>query len=332
GRIVSGGTDGSVRLWNIAGKLLGEPRRLSQVFSVAISQTQIVSGTFDGYVAFWPLDNRSPLEKQVSRAEKGTLSSMAISPDGETIVGGGSDGTLRFWNREGKLIRETSKKYEANVTAVAVSSNGTIVSGDSSGTVQLWNREGKSITKHSTKTGDRITAVAVSSNGTIVSGDLSGTVQLWNREGKPITDYSTKPGDQVTSVAISSNGTIVSGDIKGSVKLLRPGDAEPRILRDPPANPLGSLSDVAMKSVAISPDGNRIGAGSTDGNVWLWVLADEDKGITRRPKTLRGHDQPVTSVAFSDDGQIIVSGSANGAVRLWDLNGNSMGSPLGRDT
>ena len=331
GRIFSGGTDGSVRLWNIAGKSLGEPRWLrGKVSSGAISRNEIVSGTFDGYVAFWPLDNGSPLEKQVSHAGGGTLSSITISPDGKTIVGGGNDGTVRIWNRAGKLIEQTRTKKLAKVTSVAVSPDGQkIVTGSEDGTVQLWDREGKLRIEYPMKESAEVTSVAVSSDGTIVTGSKDGTVQLWDREGKLSIEYSMKESAQVTSVAISSNGTIVSGDIKGSVKVLRPGDAEPRILRDPPADPFVKL---ATKSVAISPEGQTIVAGIDDGTVWLWILADEDKGKTPRPKTLRGHDQAVTSVAFSLYGKLIVTGSANGAVRLWDLKGNSMGSPLGRDT
>ena len=326
GGIFSGGTDGSVRLWNIAGKSLGEPRWLrGKVSSGAISRNEIVSGTLDGYVAFWPLDNGSPLEKQVSHAGGGTLSSITISPDGKTIVGGGNDGTVRIWNRAGKLIGETRTKKLAKVTSVAVSPDGQkIVTGSWDGTVQLWDREGKLSIEYPMKESAEVTSVAVSSNGTIVTGSKGGTVQLWDRERKLSIEYSMK---EVTSVAISSNGTIVSGDIKGSVKVLRPGDAEPRILRDPP-----SFVKLATKSIAISPDGQTIVAGIDDGTVWLWILADEDKGKTPRPKTLRGHDQAVTSIAFSLYGKRIVTGSANGAVRLWDLKGNSMGSPLGRDT
>ena len=336
GGIFSGGTDGSMRLWNIAGKSLGEPRWLrGKVSSVAISRNEIVSGTLDGYVAFWPLDNGSPLEKQVSHAGGGTLSSVTISPDGKTIVGGGNDGTVRIWNPAGKLIGETRTKKLAEVTSVAVSPDGQkIVTGSKDGTVQLWDREGKLRMEYSMKESAEVTSVAVSSDGTIVAGSEDGSVSLSNRKGKLIPEYSMKESAQVTSVAISSNGTIVSGDIKGSVKVLRPGDAEPRILRAPPADSLANLSFVklATKSVAISPDGETIVAGIDDGTVWLWILANEDKGKTPRPKTLRGHDQAVTSVAFSLYGKLIVTGSANGAVRLWDLKGNSMGSPLGRDT
>src|SRR5262245_27821583 len=90
-----------------------------------------------------------------------------------------------------------------------------------------------------------VTLVVVSSNGTFVTGSKDGTVQLWDRERKLSIEYSMKAA-QVTSVAISSNGTIVSGDKIGSVKVLRPGDAEPRILRDPPADHLADLSFVKL--------------------------------------------------------------------------------------
>ncbi|MEH2241301.1 WD40 repeat domain-containing protein, partial [Nostoc sp.] len=55
--IVSGGTDGTVRLWNLQGQTLAEPLR--------------------GHERY--------------------VNSVAISADGQTIVSGGEDGTVRLW-------------------------------------------------------------------------------------------------------------------------------------------------------------------------------------------------------------------------------------------
>ncbi len=77
-------------------------------------------------------------------------------------------------------------------------------------------------------------------------------------------------------------------------------------------------------SVAVSPDGKTVAAGSLDGQVRLWDVA------SRQPAgQLHGHRGPVRSVAFSPDASILASGGFDGTVRLWHpATGQPLGEPL----
>jgi WD40 repeat protein len=69
-------------------------------------------------------------------------------------------------------------------------------------------------------------------------------------------------------------------------------------------------------STAFSPDGRTLAAGSTDGTVWLWNVADP-----ARPSliaTLTGPADHVYSVAFSPSGDQLAASSYEGTVHLWD--------------
>ena len=66
-----------------------------------------------------------------------------------------------------------------------------------------------------------------------------------------------------------------------------------------------------VRSVAFSPDGQTLAAGSYDDNVRLWRA---DGTILR---VLHGHTGWVRSVAFSPDGQTLVSASDDNTVRVW---------------
>lgn len=69
-----------------------------------------------------------------------------------------------------------------------------------------------------------------------------------------------------------------------------------------------------MWSVAFSPSGDRIVAGSSDGTVRVWRTDGSDRDD---PIVLEGHQGGVRSVAFSPSGDRIVTGSDDGTARIW---------------
>jgi WD40 repeat protein len=68
------------------------------------------------------------------------VSSVAFSPDGQRIVSGGGDGSIRLWETAtGKPIGEAFLVPQGNVDSVAFSPDGRrIVSGGEDGYVRLW--------------------------------------------------------------------------------------------------------------------------------------------------------------------------------------------------
>ncbi len=69
----------------------------------------------------------------------------------------------------------------------------------------------------------------------------------------------------------------------------------------------------SILSVAISPDGELLVAGTANNEVRIWQVTT---GTLRQ--NIQGHTNRVRSVAFSVDGNTIVSGSDDQSVRLWD--------------
>ncbi|WP_445250647.1 toll/interleukin-1 receptor domain-containing protein [Microcoleus sp. OTE_8_concoct_300] len=98
--IVSGGNDGTLRLWNRSGKAIGQPFKGDEgsVYSVAFSPDgkTIISGGGDGTLRLWDITSGKAIG-QPFKGHEGSVMSVAFSPDGKTIVSGGDDGTLRLW-------------------------------------------------------------------------------------------------------------------------------------------------------------------------------------------------------------------------------------------
>jgi hypothetical protein len=62
-------------------------------------------------------------ESNLLRDSKSSVTTVAISPDGNCIVYGDKDGTIRLWSREGYLIRKLPRVCDGPVASVIFSSN-----------------------------------------------------------------------------------------------------------------------------------------------------------------------------------------------------------------
>lgn len=75
-------------------------------------------------------------------------------------------------------------------------------------------------------------------------------------------------------------------------------------------------NDAGVTSVAISPNGQLVAAGSLDTVVRIW-----DVSTGSLIERLRGHRDSVYSVAFTPDGKGLVSGSLDKTLKYWDVSG-----------
>ena len=92
------------------------------------------------------------------------------------------------------------------------------------------------------------------------------------------------------------------------------GGGPPKVLT---INDPDSLNnDAGVTSVAISPDGRWVAAGSLDTVVRIW-----DVSTGQLVERLRGHRDSVYSVAFTPDGKGLVSGSLDKTLKYWDVSG-----------
>jgi WD40 repeat protein len=252
-------------------------------------------------------------ERNALSGHVGAVRSVAISADGQTVVSGSADGTVRLWSPDGQLLGKG--EHQGEVTSVAISADGqTVVSGGADGTVRRWSRDAQRLGKSEHQGG--VTSVAVSADGqTVVSGGADGTVRRWSRDGRPLGEPWRGHRGTVTSVAVSADGqTAVSGGDDGTVRLWSP-DGQP--LGQPGLGHKGRVF-----SVAVSADGQTAVSGGDDNMVRLWSRDGRPLG-----EPWRGHGGWVHSVAISADGQTVVSGSADSTVRWWSRTGQPLGEP-----
>lgn len=141
-------------------------------------------------------DYQNPVQDNFSEAKtlighSGWIRSVAISPDGQTLVSVSEDKTIKLWNlNTGQLLR-TLTGHSDKVTSVAISPDGqTLVSGSLDKKIKLWNlNTGQRLRTLDVRTSQglivQVSAIAFSADGqTLVSGDETGTLKIW-RLAKP---------------------------------------------------------------------------------------------------------------------------------------------------
>ena len=347
--IISGGRDGTVRVWRTAdGTPLGDPLRnyKSEVAAVAAGALPdgtpvIISGSGDGTVRVWRMADGTPVGEPLT-GHHGSVETVAAGalPDGTpVIISGGWDGTVRVWRTaDGTPVGEPLTGHESWVEAVAAGAlpDGTpvIISGGWDGTVRVWRMaDGTPVREPLRGHGGLAVVVAAGRlpDGTpvIISGGWDGTVRVRRMaDGTPVGEPPTGHHGPVAAVAAGAlpDGTpvIISGSHDGTVRVWRMADGTP--VGEPLTGHHGPVAAVAAGAL---PDGSPvIISGSGDGTVRVWRMADG----TPVGEPLTGHESWVAAVAagaLPDGTPVIISGSGDGTVRVWRMaDGTPVGEPL----
>ncbi|QRV93089.1 hypothetical protein RhiJN_21107 [Ceratobasidium sp. AG-Ba] len=142
-RIVSGSSDGTVRVWNpdTSAQAVTVGVRLGEVFSVAFSPDgrRVVSGSSDKTVRVWDAQTGAQIGAPRIGHSQSVLS-VVFSPNGRRIASGSRDETLRVWDVDTSVqIGEPLVGHRRPVISVAFSPDGLrIASGSEDGTVRVW--------------------------------------------------------------------------------------------------------------------------------------------------------------------------------------------------
>ncbi len=272
---------------------------------------------------------------------------VAISPNGETLVSGGDDGTVKAWDlRSGEQIYTiSSPAYEiTTIKFVAIGIDGKILV---SGGINTYIRFSELLTGKEIST-INVSAIcgAISPDGQfLVSGSSGGAIQVWNLNNREHIRTLTKHSSSVMSVAISPVGkTLVSGSSDKTIKVYSSSmytlAGHKRSVNSLTITPDGQTlvsgsedatikvwdmnngkeiftiaeHEGAVNSIAISPNGQTIASGSNDESIRLWNLSTEEKICT-----LDGHLDGVNALAFSRDGQILASGGGDCTIKVWRI-------------
>lgn len=302
--VVSGGYDGSVRIWDLASA--SEIRTLEGIGPVrsiaVIPGGSIAIGGDDGSVQVWNPETGSLHRLRVGG--DGKVNVLAVTPDGGTLLAAEEPGGVPVWKLEPDSAAEVLTGTVPRSLALTPDGICAIVGGrDAAVTAwsvdtrrQLWNSPGHSAS---------VRSVAVSPDGRrVVTGGIDGAM-VWDRStGMPERILQNRW--PVQAVAITPSGRIITGGTDGSIRIWGERGAEEQI-----RGPL--LGTGRVMSMAVTPDGTRlVTSGDNDGSVRVWNLA---AGSASQPGATRFEER--RALAVTRDGKIL-SGMGDGSVESWD--------------
>ncbi|MEI6714940.1 MAG: c-type cytochrome domain-containing protein [Verrucomicrobiota bacterium] len=219
-----------------------------------------------GKVALWKVETGERIATIGNEVDQ--VLAADLSPNQSTVVLGGPNRVLKFYNtKDGALVRSI-KKHTDWVTAVSFSPDGAYVaSADRAGGITVWEAASgaESVTLPGHKTAVNGLAFLP---GILASAGQDGTVVLWDvAEGKERKKWNAHAGG-CESVDFTSDGRIVTC---GRDKVAKVWDQSGKLLLT--TQPLG---EIALRAVIA---GDSIIAGDWNGKVQAFALADGGKPL-----------------------------------------------------
>lgn len=262
GAIGVSGDEGTVRTWALD---TGEPlarvdRRQLFVTATAIdgSSGRVVTGHATGELLVLPLHGTGDAFSITSDA--GTVSSVAVTPDGRVFSGdrgfGDESRAVREWTLgdQGRELRRL-EGHGGSVQALAVvPAHGhhdmTLLSGSSDGTIRRWDlSSGRTVAVLEGHAAE-VFALAVTADGShAVTADKRGWLRVWDLSRNALVAATEAHDGEILGAAVAAGGAVaLTGGTDGRLRAWRLPEAQPLLEVDfrSPITGLGAVGDVIL--------------------------------------------------------------------------------------
>jgi WD40 repeat protein len=259
---------------------------------------------------------------------------VAFSPDGQTLLTGSANCSVRLWDASGRPLGPPLRQGH-QVRAARFSPDGkSVLVGTGGNAARLWDLPTEANARRAeTQPGTFFPLAFSLDRRTILTRDAEHTVQLRDAAtnqpvGRPlqhqrpvlIGGIAVPPSQRQACSSDRRRALTVDEDNRARLWDTQSGKL---------ISPLKPVVDSIFLAAAFSPDGRILVTGNYDGTAHVWEAAS---GKLIRELQLESH-QPVFHVVFRPDGKMLLTGDADGVARFWDLDtGEQLGRPLMHDS
>ncbi|MBI4567751.1 MAG: DUF4062 domain-containing protein [Planctomycetes bacterium] len=355
GIAVSGGMDGSIRIWNlrtmtdvaVIESVTGRTEGCTIMAATADARMAAV-GQVGGRVRLWDLVRKLPLSLLKFRHSfMEPFCSIALTPCGRIgIVGMPYSGACVFDTTSGEVLARLGDK-ETHVTAVTMSPDGEVaLIGQHDGTLRAWNVKNSKESVRLVGHANEISGVAVTADGRVgLSSDEGGVIRVWDLVTGAMRSVFEGHTDRVNAIAMTPDGRFaVSAGLDGVLRIwdLSVDKGKPRLVPAAEVSiwPTGSLvysahddgssqfrdfNSISEHAITepgddeifeYTPSRDGFSILSTSKSGQAWVYDQASGDLTA---SLADATEAVPPFAVTGDGRVLLSAALDGTVRAWDL-------------
>ena len=246
-------------------------------------------------------------------AHTAEVSCLALTPDGEWLVTGSFDRTLKLWDVRKRQFKALLKTFpdRTHLLAAAISPDGRLLAAGEGAHLFIWETSSWRQIKELTQGGVPLAFTRDGRKLVCKSGSPgSSELRLWDTESWQAQTGATN----LQHFAASPDGrwfAMAKGGPSGGNQGIDLLDASWRVVR---ALPEAAVSLGKIYSMTFSPDGGELAAGDMVGRLIVWRTATGEQVAA-----FKAHDHFANALAFSPDGHSLVTGSGTEqTISRWD--------------
>jgi WD40 repeat protein/uncharacterized protein YjbI with pentapeptide repeats/3',5'-cyclic AMP phosphodiesterase CpdA len=325
-RIVCGGSDATVRMWDTAtGQLVREftapagigaerpadGRRPGSVYRVQFHPDgELIAGAESGVLYLWDTKSGALLHRLEGHTR--TVYAFDVHPSGQLLAAADIGGTIRLWTLPDGRPAGVSQVHSNAVYQVLFSPDGSLMSScDSQGMVRLWSVTPDEIpaVRPYTELSGHLSAVWPGSfrpDGLQFAAASSDVAHLWGTAQGQSQHAMRGHGRRVTSVSFHHDGTLLAAcGNDGAVRLWNPATGQQLSVLT------GTVDQLI--SATFNPRGVTIAAASNAGRVYM---LNSENGAHDREMGVE--TEKLWALAFSPNGEVLATANDDDSVRLWN--------------
>ena len=288
-------------------------------------------------------DNSVKLIGQIT-GHPGEVETIALSPDGKTLVAGCADGTIRSWKVdqivhhikeknekmvEGKIVVFTERNgihtdilrdQSEPINAVTFSPDGkSLVSASDVIKLWKWDNEVKEELKSFGDNYRTTTALAFSKKSNkLVSGSSQNVIQVWSLDKNDplsILNLTEHAAGKITALTFSPTASDIFASSGTDGKLLLWNIAKKN---ERPVEVLKGKKNIVY-TVAFANSEDKLATGGEGKLVQVWDISTAAEPSAELLHKFEGHQYPITVVVFSEADDVLASGDSGGTIFLWKI-------------